>query len=168
MSRVPEGERGQRKDGQPFKEGNTREDGSYGVGRNRPPEHSRFAKGDGRQRGKRKKGTKNLLTEWREELDAKITIAEGGKKKKITKRRALIKTKIERGLKGSDRANEQSLRYAELSEKREPGLQSDDLALIEAWLLGLTGETSDDTDQAEAANEEHNLSTLGSETSDEA
>jgi hypothetical protein len=140
---------GTRKDGKPYKEGNTREDGSYAVGKDRTPVVTRFAEGDGRRRGKRAKGTRNLMTEWREELNQKITINEGGKSLKVSKRRALIKSKVSRGLGKSDRANEEALRYAELSEKRDPGLQTDDLELIEAWLSGLdrTGD-SDDLSQA--------------------
>jgi hypothetical protein len=103
-------EPGRRKDGKSFKEGNTREDGSYAVGRNRTSESTKFAVGDGRTRGRRAKGTKNLMTEWREELSAKISITEGGKTRKVSKRRALIKAKIDRGIKKSDRANETALR----------------------------------------------------------
>ncbi|CAN5409964.1 hypothetical protein BH09PSE4_BH09PSE4_03440 [soil metagenome] len=142
--------RGIRKDGKPFKEGNTRADGSYGTGKNRPPEEHQFSTGDNRERGKRGKGRKNLLTEWREELDSKMTLTEGGKTKKITKRRALIKTNIERGLKKSDRANETAMRYAELSEKRDPGLQADDLAIIHSWLADMQRTAdSDDADQSD-------------------
>ena len=125
---------GTRKDGKPYSPDNTREDGSYEVGKNRPPAASQFAVGDGRKRGRRAKGTKNLMTEWREELDQKITINENGRALSITKRRALIKSKVSRGLGKSDRANEEALRYAELSEKREPGVQASDLAIIAAWL----------------------------------
>lgn len=139
---------GIRKDGKPYKEGNTREDGSYELGKYRPPEQHKFRVDDGRKRGVRAKGRKNLLTEWREELDAKITISEGDRVKKITKRRALIKRKIDRGLKTSDRANEEALRYAELSEKRDPGLQADDLAIIGAWLDQMLADGySDDADE---------------------
>ena len=141
----PSRPRGTRKDGKPYKDGNTREDGSYAVGKNRTPAGTRFGPGDGRRRGKRPKGTKNLMTEWREELDQKITVTEGGRSLKVTKQRALIKSKVSRGLGKSDRANEEALRYAELSEKRDPGLQTDDLELIETWLAGLerTGDSDD-------------------------
>ncbi len=141
---------GTRKDGKPYKEGNTREDGSYDVGRGRTSKHTRFAVGDGRPRGKRAKGTKNFLTEWREELAEKVTLNEGGKTKKVSKRRALIKSQINRAMKSSDRAAEAAMRYAELSEKREPGLQADDLAIIENWMASVsrTGD-SDDIDQAD-------------------
>lgn len=138
--------RGRRKDGRPYKEGNTRDDGSYRVGKNRPDPSHRFAENDGRKRGVRPKKSKNLLTEWREELDEKITLTEGGKTRKVTKRRALIKAKIDRGIKKSDRAAETALRYAEVSEKRDPGLQTDDLAIINAWLRD--AQQSGDSDDA--------------------
>ncbi len=140
-------EPGRRIDGKPYKEGNTREDGSFRIGKNRPSDEHKFRVDDGRKRGVRGKGRKNLLTEWREELDAKITVTEGGKTKKVTKRRALIKSKIDRGIKKSDRAAETALKYAELSERREPGLQSDDLVIIEAWLAAQQVRDSDDADQ---------------------
>lgn len=142
---------GRRKDGKPFKDGNTREDGSYRTGKNRTPDETRFRANDGRVRGKRVKGQKNLLTEWREELDAKVTLTEGGKPLRVTKRRAMIKSTIDRGLKKSDRAAETALRYAELSEKREPGIQADDFAIIEAWMqYTMPRGDTDDADQVAA------------------
>ena len=141
---------GRRKDGRPFKEGNTRGDGSYIVGGARPPEEHRFRKGDGRPRGRRGKGRKNFLTEWREELNSKIPITENGKRKKVSKRRALIKSKIKRGIEKSDRAAETAFRYDELSERRDPGLQADDREIIETWLAGILQEgNSDDADLAQ-------------------
>lgn len=141
--------RGIRKDGKPYKEGNTRDDGSYAVGGYRPPDKHKYRKGDGRERGRRGKGRKNLLTEWREELDSKVFVSENGVRRKITKRRALIKSKIKRGIEKSDRAAETALRYDELSERRDPGLQADDLEIIEAWLRGARdSRDSDDTDTA--------------------
>lgn len=160
---------GRRKDGMPYKAGNTREDGSFSVGKGRTPEETRFKKGDGRRRGTRGKGTKNLVTEWREELEAKIEITEGGEKRKVTKRRALIKSQIARGMSKSDRAAETVLKYAELSERREPGLQEDDHAIIEAWLCAMSaepeGSISDDLDvppQRSPAEEELGVTEAGS------
>lgn len=142
---------GRRMDGKPYKDDNTRPDGSYEVGKNRPPKHSRFAVNDGRTRGRRAKGTKNVLSQWRDELNRKITINEGGKSLRITNLQGLIKTRIREGLKGKDRPAELSLRYAELSEKREPGLQSDDFKIIERWLGSiLDQDDSDDRDRVQA------------------
>ncbi len=98
---------GYRKDGRPFKEGNAREDGSYAVGRNRTPEHSRFAKGDGRKRGRRKKGVRNADTEFIRELGRKVTIKENGKERKVSKSHAVDLRLIDNATrKGDNRAIE--------------------------------------------------------------
>lgn len=70
---------GRRKDGKPFKAGNTRDDGSYGVGKNRTPVATRFAAGDGRKRGRRGKGVKGLKTVLAAELAAHQTVGINGK-----------------------------------------------------------------------------------------
>jgi hypothetical protein len=158
---------GRRKDGKPFKPGNERADGGFEIGKNRTPKATRFAVGDGRPRGKRPKDRKNLLTEWREELDAKIPINEGGKVRKVSKRRGLIKSQIDRGLKKSDRAAETALRYAELSERRDPGLQEDDLEIIAAWLKAMQSDgDSDDADYAALAGPDGNPDTFREEGDD--
>lgn len=76
---------GRRKDGQPYKDGNTGEDGSYLVGRNRTPAHTRFQSGDGRTRGRRPKGVRNADTEFERELKRKIVVREDGKERKVSK-----------------------------------------------------------------------------------
>ena len=85
----PPSRQGRRKDGKPFKDGNVREDGSYEVGRNRPPQKSQFAVGDGRKRGSRKKGVPNADTEFMEELQRKRIVNENGKKRRMSKRRSI-------------------------------------------------------------------------------
>ena len=158
---------GRRKDGKPFKPGNERADGSYEIGKTRTPEATRFAVGDDRQRGKRPKNRKNLLTEWREELESKIPITEGGKTRKVSKRRGLIKSQIDRGLKKSDRAAETALRYAELSERRDPGIQEDDMAIIAAWLSAIQSDgDSDDADIADLPG--HDVTTDSDQEDDDA
>ncbi|MEM1131848.1 MAG: DUF5681 domain-containing protein [Pseudomonadota bacterium] len=98
---------GYRKDGKPYKEGNVQEDGNYIVGRNRPPKHSRFAKGDGRKRGRRKKGVANADTEFLRELNRKVTIRENGKLRKVTKSNAVDLRLLENAVaKGQNRAIE--------------------------------------------------------------
>lgn len=78
---------GRRKDGKPFKDGNLRDDGSYTVGKNRTAPHTRFAKGDGKPRGRRPKGKPNADSEWEEELGRKVTFRENGKERNVTKAR---------------------------------------------------------------------------------
>ncbi|VVS95953.1 DUF5681 domain-containing protein [Erythrobacter sp. EC-HK427] len=80
---------GRRADGKPYKEGNLREDGSYAVGRNRPPESGKFRAGDGRKRGKRSKGVRNADTEFMRELGRKITVREAGRDRTVSKSQAV-------------------------------------------------------------------------------
>ena len=76
---------GRRKDGKPYKEGNTAPDGSFVIGRNRTPEASKFRVGDGRQRGRRKPGVENSDTFFERELKRKVTVREDGKERTVTK-----------------------------------------------------------------------------------
>ncbi|MEH6810879.1 MAG: hypothetical protein V7651_18670 [Hyphomonas oceanitis] len=103
----PPSRKGRRKDGKPFKDGNVREDGSYEVGRNRPPKKSQFGVDDGRKRGSRKKGVPNADTEFMEELQLKTTVNENGKKRRMTKRRSIYVRLINSAsVKGEIRATE--------------------------------------------------------------
>lgn len=125
---------GLRKDGRPFKEGNTRDDGSYSIGKNRTSEHTRFAKNDGRKRGRRAKGTANLSTDWKEELAERIEITENGRKKKITKQRGIVKSLASRAMKSSDRAAEIAMRHANERDERTGKLRLADEEIMERWL----------------------------------
>jgi hypothetical protein len=58
----------------PFKPGNIDAAGDYVVGKRRPPDSSKFRAGDGRQRGRRPKGTRNLKTDFGEELASNTKI----------------------------------------------------------------------------------------------
>jgi len=76
---------GRRKDGKPYKEGNTAPDGSFLVGRNRTSEATRFRVGDGRPRGRRPRGVENSDTFFERELNRKIRVREDGKERLVTK-----------------------------------------------------------------------------------
>jgi hypothetical protein len=103
----PPSRQGRRKDGKPFKDDNVREDGSYEVGRNRPPKQHRFATGDGRKRGSRKKGVPNADTQFLQELQRKTTVSENGKKRRMSKRRSIDLRLIDNAsVKGQNRAIE--------------------------------------------------------------
>lgn len=74
------------------------------VGYGSPPLHSQWQKGEsGNPRG-RKKGSVNFTTDLLEELSEVIAVTEGGKPKRITKQRALIKALLTKGMKGDVRA----------------------------------------------------------------
>jgi hypothetical protein len=79
-------------------------DGGYEVGYRKPPMHTRFKPGQsGNPRG-RPKGTKNLKTDLMEELGEKIVIHEGDRSQEISKQRALLKSVVNRAIKGDVRA----------------------------------------------------------------
>ncbi len=79
-------------------------DAGYKVGYRKPPKHTRFKPGQsGNPRG-RSKGTKNLKTDLMEELREKIVIREGERTQKVSKQRALLKSVVNRAIKGDARA----------------------------------------------------------------
>jgi hypothetical protein len=78
--------------------------GEYEVGFKRPPVHTRFRKGESGNRKGRPKSTKNLKTDLNEELREKITLKDGDRTKKISKQRAIVKTLVNKTLKGDARA----------------------------------------------------------------
>ena len=75
--------------------------GEYTVGYGRPPQHTRFQPSrSGNPKGRRK-GSKNLSTLFAEELAQTVTLTENGKRKKVSKRQALVKQAINKAL-GND------------------------------------------------------------------
>jgi hypothetical protein len=130
---------GRRKDGKPYKEDNTREDGSYRVGRGRPPAETRFAENDGRKRGRRTKGLRNADTEFARELNRKMTIKENGVERKVSKSHAVDLRLIDNATrKGDNRAiemvDQRRRRIAEAAEHNRRHQTQSDQAILEAYL----------------------------------
>ena len=77
---------------------------NYEVGYKQPPKKHQFRKGvSGNPRG-RPKGTKNLRTDFAEELATLITVNVQGKRQTITKQRALIMALTNEAIKSDPRA----------------------------------------------------------------
>ena len=76
----------------------------YDVGYGKPPRHSRFQKGQsGNPRG-RPSGSKNLSTLLSEALNEPVIVTENGKRRKISKRQAVITQLVNQSAKGDFRA----------------------------------------------------------------
>jgi hypothetical protein len=112
----------------------------YAVGYGRPPQHTRFKTGHSGNPKGRPKGTNNLKTDLMEELSERISMSEGGKPKKLSKQRALLKSLAAKAIKGDARAMNILLnlmvRVLEVSaEVRESEIISqEDLALLDNFI----------------------------------
>lgn len=74
------------------------------VGYGSPPNHTKWVKGQSGNPSGRRKGQANLATLLDRELSAMITITEGGRKKRISKREAVIKAVVNGSVKSDHRA----------------------------------------------------------------
>ena len=116
-------------------------DDGYVVGYGKPPKHTQFKPGQsGNPKGK-PRGTKHLRTIIQEEANAIIKIKEGNKLKKITKKEALIKSLMAKGIKGETKSIEKAIRLiGEIEAKvlEDKGIQEayseDDLAVLSSFL----------------------------------
>lgn len=151
---------GRRKDGKPYKDGNTRPDGSNNVGKGRTPEATRYATGDGRKRGQRKNGSRNFEKDWEEELNKPVRVVRNGKTIKVSAHHAQVMKTLELASKGKERSQELVFRQAErLGDRaRQTSSRSDD-ELIAAWLAELSAPPDEptivsDDDEIPAKNEE--------------
>lgn len=109
------------------------------VGYGSPPEHSRFRKGKSGNPSGRPKRPAEFGDDLMAELAEVIEISEGGKRKRITKQRALIKALTAGGIKGNARAASLLMgwcaRVAEEAPKfTEADLTEEDRKIVEAYL----------------------------------
>ena len=96
--------------------------GEYEVGFGKPPKEHQFQPGQtGNPKG-RPPGSKNLKTDILEELRETLTVTEGGKRRKVTKQRAMVKSLVNTAMTGNVGA---SLKIVDLMLK---GMVDDDSA----------------------------------------
>ena len=79
----------------------------YEVGFARPPRRSQYRKGTSGNPKGRPRGSKSLSTLVKETLDERVAVRENGRRRKISKRAAMIKQQANKALSGDQRA----LRY---------------------------------------------------------
>jgi hypothetical protein len=110
------------------------------VGYGRPPKKSRFKPGQsGNPRG-RPKGTKDLKTDLAEELQEQVLVTEGGRKKSISKQRAMLKSLMARAVQGDVRAavavisELHRLALANVGNDESESLSMDDQMLLDLYV----------------------------------
>ena len=76
----------------------------YEIGYGKPPKAHRIQPGERRNPKGRPRGSKNLVTDVREELSERVPIREGDRVRKVSKQRALVKRLLARALDNDVRA----------------------------------------------------------------
>jgi hypothetical protein len=113
----------------------------YAVGFGKPPRRTRFCKGQSGNPKGRPRGAKNLATLMEKVLKEPVVISENGKRRRISKREALIKQLVNKAIAGDPRSIK--LMLAELREI-DDRLGTDDggipLAVIRRVMARLDGE----------------------------
>ena len=129
----------------------------YEVGYGKAPRHTRFKKGrSGNPKG-RPRRSRNLKSELEEELRERIVVREGGKSRKISKRRAMIKAQMAKAVHGDAKAaallTSLEFRYSDLDPRAEGGIENiaqKDQAILENYIRR---HQSTNTDSIEAPNQ---------------
>ena len=75
-------------------------DSDYQVGYGKPPQHTRFKKGESGNPAGRPKGTKNLTTLFEKELKQRVVVTENGRRRSITKQEAMVKHLVNKAVSG--------------------------------------------------------------------
>ena len=92
----------------------------YEVGYGRPPVAFQFRKGkSGNPKGK-EKGKKNFRTELLEELNVRVPVSDGGRKKYLTKQSIILKRMLSDASKGNPKVLDQLLKLVGDVEKAQP------------------------------------------------
>jgi len=139
---------------------NDGESDSYEVGYGKPPQHTKFVRGQiGNPKG-RPKGSKNFKTLLLAELMTILPIVENGKRKRITKQGAFIKQLVNKAAAGDPRAMVALLNEihhleagsGDVARPSEPLSQSDEM-VMEGILkrIGASAGASTDPEQPSSA-----------------
>ena len=131
-----------------------RDDPPYEIGYGQPPSHSRFVKGQsGNPRG-RPPGAKNLKTLLDQALNQPVIVTENGRRRKITKRQAIIAQLVNQSAKADWRAIKMLLDILrEIEGQTEPASQetaaftANDEKVIEQLKARLFGKGSGSDDR---------------------
>lgn len=81
-----------------------RPDRTYTVGRGKPPQKTKFKKGQSGNPKGRPKGSKNFASTIQAELKRRVMVSEDGQRKRITKREAVAKQLVNKAAAGDHKA----------------------------------------------------------------
>jgi hypothetical protein len=94
------------------------DDSKDAVGYKKPPRHSQFKAGvSGNAKG-RPKGSRNFATVMEQELSTSIEVTENGRRRKISKRHAIVKQTVNRAVTGDAKATSIVLNEARILENQ--------------------------------------------------
>jgi hypothetical protein len=128
----------------------------YDIGYAKPPKHNQFAKGQsGNPRG-RPRGSLNLTTLLEGALNERVIITENGKRKRITKREAILKQLVNRAASGDPKSIQMLLAEIRLAEGRQPSAEPMLLDETDREVIRQLFERLHETNQNENENEETN------------
>jgi hypothetical protein len=88
------------------------------VGYGKPPQKHQFKPGQSGNPNGRPKGSKNLATILKEELDQKIPVTEGGIRRQVSKRRLAVRQQVNKAAQGDPKA---FIAITKLQQSAEPG-----------------------------------------------
>jgi Family of unknown function (DUF5681) len=96
----------------------TEQNPEYEVGYKKPPQRSRFKKGESGNPNGRPRGSKNLATLLEKELRQRVMVNENGRRRSITKQEAMVKHLVNKALSGDRRLLQLMLEEIRLLEAR--------------------------------------------------
>lgn len=98
----------------------------YTVGYGKPPAESRFKPGQSGNPKGRPKGVKNFSTLMDKELATKVTIKEGEKRRKISKREAMVKQLTNKAAAGDHKSIQVVFDYDQKRESQRAAIANND------------------------------------------
>ena len=112
----------------------------YEIGYGKPPKQTRFRKGQSGNPKGRPRGTKNLITDLSEELREQLYVTENGKRRRVSKQRAMLKSITAKAIGGDIQATNTILRVLEraLADDQNPNtgqsLLAEDQQIIDLFM----------------------------------